>query len=119
MDTTYLPDTTNTSYLSLSSQLSFSSYFTSYTSYFTSEGLELVHHGIDCILQLEDFSFGICCHLLGKISIGYGSCYLSDSSYLACKIGSHSIYIIGQILPDSFYSLYVSLSAKFSFCSYF
>ena len=44
----------NTGNLSLTAQFSFGADFTSHTSHFSSERVQLVHHRVDGVLQLEN-----------------------------------------------------------------
>src|SRR5437763_2397134 len=49
----------NAGHLSLAAQNSFGTHFAGDASYFRSERTELVHHGVDCVLELRDFAFHV------------------------------------------------------------
>jgi hypothetical protein len=52
----------------LAAELSFRAYFAGYTRYFRGEGVQLIHHRVDGVLQLEDLAFDVDGDLLRKIA---------------------------------------------------
>src|SRR5205814_635152 len=52
----------------------FRAHFAGDASYFGGEGGELIHHGVDHVLDLEDFAFHVDHDFLGQVTGGNGGC---------------------------------------------
>jgi hypothetical protein len=64
------------------SQFSISTYFARHTGNFRCKATQLIHHGIDGVLQFEDFSFYIHADFPGEVTICNGSGYFGNVSHL-------------------------------------
>ncbi len=63
------------------------------------EGVELVHHGVDGLLELEDFAAHVHGDLLGEVAVGDGRGHLGDVAHLPGEVAGHRVDAIGQVLP--------------------
>jgi HAMP domain-containing protein len=63
--------------------------------------VELVHHGIDGVLELEDFAFDVDGDLLGKVAARHGGGHLGDIADLAGEILRHQVDVVGEVRPGT------------------
>ena len=80
-------------------QLTLSSHFTRHARYFASERIELIHHRVDGVLQIEDFAL-------------YSDNDLSRQVALCNRSG-------GQVLPDAGNAFHAGLAPELAFSSHF
>src|SRR5262249_52379415 len=64
------PRAGNTRHLGLAAQLAFGTDFTGHTRYFAGERVQLVHHRVDGVLELQNFAFDIDGDFAGQIAAG-------------------------------------------------
>src|SRR5207253_687383 len=62
-------------------------------------GGELVHHGVDGVLQLQDLPFDLDRDLLGQVAVGDGGGDLGDVAHLTGEVGGHHVDVVGQVFP--------------------
>src|SRR5205823_864239 len=79
---------------------------------------QLVDHGVDGVLQLEDLASGVHGDLLGQVTLGYGSGDLGDAAHLAGEVARHEVDVVGQVLPRARHAAYLGLTAELSFRAY-
>src|SRR5206468_4131287 len=109
------PRTGQTLHLSLAAEFSFGADFAGDARDFGSKRGELVHHGVDGVLQFKDFSFHIYGDFFRQVAAGYGRCDVGDVPDLSGEVGRHEIDVVGEVFPGSGYALHVGLAAEFSF----
>src|SRR5205823_2625563 len=63
-----LPSAGNAGYLGLAAKLAVGADFAGYASDFGGEGVELIHHRVDGVLEFEDFSADVDGDLAGKVA---------------------------------------------------
>src|SRR5206468_4143847 len=85
-----------------------------YTTLFRSrgEGAELVHHGVDRVLQLQDLAPHVDGDLLGEVAVGDGGGDVGDVADLAGEVAGHGVDGVGQVLPRAGHALHVRLAAE-------
>src|SRR4029453_634760 len=88
-------------------------------SYFRGERTELVHHGVDRVLELRDFAFHIDRDLFGEIAIGDSGGNKGNVSDLCGKVTGHKIHAVGQVFPGAGNARHFSLAAEDSFRTHF
>ena len=86
---------------------------------FGGEGVELVHHGVDGVLQLENFAFHVDRDLARQIAAGNGRRDFGDVSHLAGKVAGHGVDGVGEILPRAGDAGHVGLTAQAAFATHF
>ena len=114
-----LPRAGHTRHGGLSSELAVSSYFARDAGDFTGKSIQLVDHGIDGFLQLQNLAAHIDCDLLRKIAACDGGGDFGDIAHLGRQIAGHEIDVVGQILPGSGDTGNLRLTAELSFGSHF
>src|SRR5439155_19883614 len=83
-----LPCACNSGYLCLPSKLALSTDFACHARHLSSKSVELVHHGIDRVLQLKNFAFHINCNLARQITTCHSGGYLGDVAHLPREFAS-------------------------------
>ena len=86
-----LPGTGHAGHLCLATQLAFRSDFAGHTSHFAGERVELVHHGVDGVLQFENLALHIDCDLARQVAAGYGGGHFGDVANLRRQVSSHRV----------------------------
>src|SRR5207244_2020509 len=65
------------------------------------EGVELVHHGVERFLELEDFARHVHSDLLRQVALRHGGCNFGDVAHLSGQVAGHRVDAVGQVLPRS------------------
>src|SRR5262249_50563185 len=76
------------------------------------EGVELVHHGVDGVLELQDFAAHVDRNLLGEVAAGDGGRHLGNVADLRGQVRRHRIDAVGQVLPCAGDAEHVGLAAE-------
>src|SRR5205085_8697753 len=114
-----LPGARDARHDSLAAEFPFGPYFAGDTADFGSESVELVHHGVDRVFQLENFALHIDGDLAGEIALGDGGRHLGNVPDLCREVGAHGVHGIGQVLPRARHIGHFRAAAEFAFGSYF
>src|SRR5439155_953942 len=86
---------------------------------FGSKRGELVHHGIDRVLQLEHLATHVHCNFLGKISIRHSGRDFGDVPDLSGEIVRHKVDVVGEVFPSTRYLPHVRLVSELTFSTDF
>ena len=113
------PDTGRAGHLRLSAELSFGSYFARHARHFAGEGVELVHHRVDSVLELENLPAYVDGDLSRQISSRHGRGHVGDVTHLHRQVAGHRVHVVGQILPRSTDARHARLPAQSSFGTHF
>src|SRR5207248_910743 len=81
------------------------------TSDFFGEGVQLVDHRVDGLLEVENLAPDVHCDLLRQVTLLDRGGDLGDVADLAGQVAGHDVDVVGQVLPDSADTLYRRLSA--------
>src|SRR5207248_11157247 len=65
------------------------------------EGVQLVDHDVDRVLQLQDLALGADRDLLGEVASGDRGRDLGDVAHLGGEVGRHLVDVVGQVTPDT------------------
>src|SRR5262249_32071481 len=76
------------------------------------DGAELVHHGIDGVLELQDFALDVDRDLLGQVAVGHGGGHFGDVAHLGGQVAGHEVNAVGQVFPGAGDALDVGLAAE-------
>ncbi len=79
------------------------------------EAIELVHHGVDGVLKLKDFTLHVYGDLAGEIPARDGGRDFCDVAHLTRKVRRHRVDGIGEILPGPGHTRHNRLAAKLAF----
>src|SRR5262249_23843701 len=63
------------------------------------EGVELVDHRVDRVLQLEDLAFHVHGDLPGEVTAGDGCRDVGDVADLTREVRCHQVDVVGEVLP--------------------
>src|SRR5207248_4101719 len=76
------------------------------------EGVELVDHRVDGVLELEDLALDVDGDLFGEVSVGDRGADLGDVADLAGQVAGHQVHVLGQVFPDAAHALHLRLAAQ-------
>ena len=110
-----LPDAAHAFHLGLSAELAFRADFAGHARHFAGEGVELIHHGVDGVLQLENFAAHIDRDLAREIAVGHGGRDFGDVADLSGQVAGHGVDGFGEILPDAGDAFHIRLAAELAF----
>ena len=79
------------------------------------EGVELVHHGVDGVLQLEDFALHVDGDLAREVAARDRGGHLGDVAHLGGQVAGHRVDAVGQVLPGAGDAGHVGLAAEPAF----
>ena len=108
-----------TPFTRLTAEFAFRADFARHARHFRSERVELVHHRIDGVLQLQNFAADIHRDLAGQIAVGHGRRHFRDVTNLSGEVRRHEVHRIRQILPGARNALHLRLSAELAFRTHF
>src|SRR6202041_1216848 len=83
------------------------------------ESVELVHHGIDGVLQFQNFALHVHGDFAGEVATRHGGGDLGNISNLTGEVSGHGVDRIGQVFPGSGDAGDVSLAAEAAFAANF
>jgi hypothetical protein len=63
------------------------------------KAVELVDHGVDGVLELEDLALHLDGDLLRQVAARHRRRHLGDVADLRGEVGRHRVHVVGQILP--------------------
>src|SRR5262249_33953185 len=98
--------------LGLAAQLAFGADLAGDARYFRSERAELIYHGIDGVLQLENLALNGHGTLLASIAGADRRRHFGDVANLSRKIAGHQIDAVREVLPGAGHPLDVRLAAQ-------
>ena len=80
----------------------------------TSEAKErqLVHHGVDGVLQLQDLALDVHRDLLGQVARRHRRGHVGDVAHLGRQVARHEVHRVGQVLPGAGHALHLGLAAQ-------
>ncbi len=114
-----LPHAADAFHLRLAAQLAFGSDFARHARHFAGERIELIHHGVDGVLQLQNFAARIHRDLGRQIALGHGRGHTGDVADLVGQVAGHRIDALRQIAPGSRHAFHFRLAAELAFRSHF
>ena len=94
-----LPRAGNSGDPSLSAKTAIGADLASDTGHFSGKGVKLVHHRVDRILQLQDFTFHVHGDLARQVAAGDRGCDLRDVPDLCGEVRREQVHVVGEVLP--------------------
>ena len=79
------------------------------------EGVELIDHRVDGLLQLQDLAADVDGDLLRQVALGDGGRHLGDVAHLAGQVAGHRVDAVGQVLPRAGDAAHDGLAAELAF----
>ena len=84
---------------------------------FKTNSTHLVHHGINCVFQVQHFTLDLNCNFLRQVATCHGLGDLGNVPDLVREVGCHGVYVVGEFFPDTIGTSDSRLSAKAAFGS--
>ena len=79
------------------------------------EGVELIDHRVDGVLQLEDLAFDVDRDLAREVAARDGRRDVGDVADLAGQVRGHRVDVVGQVLPGAGHAGDLRLAAELAF----
>ena len=105
--------------LGLAAELAFGADFARHARHFARKRVQLVHHRVDRVLQLEDFALHVHRDLARQIAAGDRRRHFGDVADLSCQISRHRVHRVGQIFPRAGHAWHVGLPAQPALAAHF
>ena len=110
-----LPGARHAAHHRLAAEFSFGADFARDARHFAGESVELVHHGVNGVLELENLTAHVHGDFFRQVAVGDGGRHFGDVTHLAGEIAGHRIHGIGQIFPSAGNAEHVGLTAQPAF----
>ena len=110
-----LPGPGDSAHLRLTAELAFGADLARDAGDLAGEGVELVDHGVDGVLQFEDFALHVDGDLLGEVARRHRGRHLGDVADLAREVRGHRVDVVGQVLPGAADARHLRLAAELPF----
>ena len=107
-----LPRSGHAGHDGLHAEASFRADLARHARYFRGEGAELLHHGVDGFLELQDLAAHVDGDLLGKVAVGHGDGHFGDVANLAREVGGHRVHVVGEVFPSAGHARHGRLAAE-------
>src|SRR5581483_2969315 len=114
-----LPGAADTLHLRLTAEATLGTHLSSDSGDLVGERRQLVHHGVDRVLELEDLALDVDRDLLTEVAVGHRSRHLGDASHLIRQVRRHEVDVVGEVLPGPGHAFDSSLTAELSFRTHF
>ena len=85
------PGAGDAAHFGLSAEIAFGTDFARHTGDFRGERVELIHHRVDGVLELENFALHVDGDLAGKIAVGDGGGDFGDVADLSGEVAGHGV----------------------------
>src|ERR1700737_2969739 len=96
-----LPDADDAAHLRLTTQPALGPDFAGNPGDLGGEGVELIDHDVDRVLQLQDFALDIDRDLLGQVAAGNSGRDLGDIAHLGREVARHRVDVVGEVFPGA------------------
>src|SRR5712671_6089816 len=112
-----LPGAGDAGHHGLAAELAFGAHLARYPADLAGKRIELVDHGVDGILQLEDLALDVHRDLAVEVAACHGGGDLRDVTDLCREVAAHGVDRVGQVLPCPGYARNDRLHAKPALCA--
>src|SRR5205085_1003485 len=110
-----LPRAADAGHQRLPTELAFGADLTREAGHFRREAVELVHHRVDGLLQLQDLPAHVHRDLARQVAACDGGRHFGDIADLTGQIARHRVDLVGEILPHAADVLHLRLTAQLAF----
>src|SRR4029078_9285212 len=106
------PRSGNARHVRLTAQPTFSADLTRHARHLADEAVELIDHGVERLLELENLAAHVHRDLPRQVSIGNRGSHLGDVADLRGQTAGHRVHAVGQVLPSPRHTWHLSLTAE-------
>ena len=92
----------------------FEAHFAGHAGDFQSERVELIHHLVHHVFELEDFPFTSTVIFWARVAAGDGGCHAGDIADLGRQAAGHGVHVIGEVLPSAGDPFHLGLAPQLS-----
>ena len=110
-----LPRTGDAAHHGLAAELAFGADLARDARHLAGEGVELIDHRVDGLLQLEHLAAHVDGDLLRQVAVGDGRRHLGDVANLRRQVRRHRVDRVGQVLPRTGDAAHLGLTAEAAF----
>src|SRR5262249_19562294 len=96
-----LPGAGDAGDLRLTAELAFGTHFARHARDFRREPVQLVHHGVDGVLELDHLAAVFDGDALPVFSARHGGGHVGDVAHLRGEVGGHGVDLVGEVLPGA------------------
>src|SRR5262249_14315840 len=96
-----LPGTGDAGHRGLAAELAFGADLAGDARHFRGEAVELVHHGVDGVFQLQHLAAHVDGDLARQVAAGDRSRHLGDVADLCRQVAGQQVDVVGQVLPGA------------------
>src|SRR5207302_1848792 len=114
-----LPGAAHASDVGLAAELAFGADLAGHAGHLAGEGVELVDHHVDGVLQLRSVDLRVGGELFAEVVPRGRVRDLGDVSHLARQVSGHQVHVVGEVLPGAAYALHRGLAAELAFGAHF
>ena len=114
-----LPGSADAGHLRLAAEFAFGADFASHARYFAGERVELVHHGVDGVFELENFALHVHGDFAREVAARDGGGDFGDVADLRGEVAGHGVHRVGQVLPGSGHAGHDGLAAELAVGAHF
>ncbi|ABS26438.1 hypothetical protein Anae109_2236 [Anaeromyxobacter sp. Fw109-5] len=107
-----LPGAADALHVGLAAQLPLVAHLLRDARHLRREGLELIDHHVDGVLELEDLAPRVDGDLLREVALGDGGRHLGDVPHLRRQVRGEAVHVVGEVLPGAADALHVGLAAQ-------
>ena len=110
-----LPRAADARHLRLAAELAFGADLAGDAGHFAGEGVQLIDHGVDRVLEREDFALHVDRDLLRQVALRDGGRHVGDVAHLAGQVRGHQVHVVGEVLPRAGDAAHLRLAAELAF----
>ena len=114
-----LPGSGDARHLRLAAETPFGAHLARDARHLARESVQLVDHGVDGVLQLENLALHVHRDLARQVAARHRGGHLGDVSHLRGQVGREQVHVVGQVLPGTGDTGHHSLSAEASVGAHF
>src|SRR4029077_2026732 len=107
-----LPGAGDAGHLGLAAELAFGADLARHARHFGGKRVELVHHGVDGVLQLQNFAAHVDGDLARQVAARHGGGDVGDVAHLRGQVAAHCVHGVGEVLPGAGDAGHDGLSAE-------
>src|SRR5207249_2911331 len=114
-----LPGASHTGHGRLATQLPVRADLAGHSADFGSERVQLVHHGVNGVLQFQNLTLDIHSDLLREVAVGHSDGHTGDIANLGSQVACHLVDTLGQVLPHATDPFDLGLAAQLAVRAHF